>query len=157
MTPLKDSTVFIAGGDTSLGLAIGRRMVSVGVQRIGVIGIDADLAAGNATTLFRSASGIWAVADAGDMSSADDAQRVFTGLSASLGEPDVLVQCSTAGRLLDLVADDMRAAESGTIVTIGEGESDEDGGVRWRYVPAGGDDDAVADTVLIALQRDRAI
>lgn len=97
MNALADSTVFVVDGDHAVGLDIAHRLVRVGVQRIGLISADAERGTAAATEIFRSASGIWALSASGDHTSPDDARRMVEELASSLGDPDIVVDCSSHG------------------------------------------------------------
>ncbi|WP_043779346.1 SDR family NAD(P)-dependent oxidoreductase [Rhodococcus sp. JVH1] len=152
MSPVHDSTIFIVGGDQGFGLLIAHRLVELGAQRIGLIGRDVEQGEIAAKMLFESASGIWALSGAGDLSSNEDACRVVAELAASLGDADILVNCLPGDTAVtDVVLQSMRVLGHGTVVNVGgTAESDSDG-VRVRSV-ALGEDLVVANDVLHRLR-----
>lgn len=111
---MTDSTVFIVGGDTTLGLLVALHFVRAGTQRIGVIGSDAARAQAAAHEVFAAASGIWAVPAAGDLSSVSEAHRMVSELAAALGEPDIVVSCQPDAEVVsDLVRQSMHDRDDG--------------------------------------------
>ncbi|QTJ67280.1 SDR family oxidoreductase [Rhodococcus sp. ZPP] len=115
-----DATVFIVGGDSGIGLLIAQHFVRAGTQRIGLIAHDAKQGDAAARTLFTSASGIWALSASGDPASESDADRLLSELSASLGDPDIFINCfSDAGAIRKSVLCAMREHGSGTVVDVG--------------------------------------
>jgi NAD(P)-dependent dehydrogenase (short-subunit alcohol dehydrogenase family) len=152
MSPVHDATIFIVGGDHGAGLLIARRLVELGAQRIGLIGRDVEQGEIAAKMLFESASGIWALSGAGDLSSNEDACRVVAELAASLGDADILVNCLPGDNAVsDVVLQSMRALGHGTVVTVGGTSESDSGGVRIRSV-ALDEDLVVANEVLARLQ-----
>lgn len=88
---LDDVTVFLVGDDPTLLQEIALGFVRAGTQRIGIACPDESSASAAATAAFRAASGIWAVPASGDLVSAPDAERIVAELTASLGDPDIIV------------------------------------------------------------------
>ncbi|MDV7241622.1 MULTISPECIES: SDR family NAD(P)-dependent oxidoreductase [Rhodococcus] len=152
MSPLHDSTIFIVGGDRGLGLLVARRLVELGAQRIGLIGRDVEQGEIAAKGLFESASGIWALSGAGNLSSNEDACRVVTELVASLGDADILIDCLPGDNAVtDVVLQSMHALGNGTVVNVGGTLESDSGGVRVRSV-ALDEDLVVANEVLDRLR-----
>ncbi|QDQ90262.1 SDR family oxidoreductase [Rhodococcus sp. WB9] len=152
MNPVHDSTIFVVGGDHGLGLLIAHRLVKLGAQRIGLIGCDVKQGEIAARGLFESASGIWALSGAGNLSSNDDAGRVVAELAASLGDADILINCLPGDNAVtDVVLKSMRALGHGTVVHVGGTCESDSGGVRVRWV-AVDEDLVVANEVLARLE-----
>jgi len=152
MSPVHDSTIFIVGGDQGLGLLIAHRLVELGAQRIGLIGRDVEQGEIAAKRLFESASGIWALSGAGDLSSNEDACLVVAELAASLGDADILVNCLPGDTAVtDVVLKSMRALGHGTVVNVGGTCDSDSGGVSVQSV-AVDEDSVVADKVLDRLR-----
>lgn len=140
MSALADWTVFVVDGDQGVGLKIAHQLVQIGVQRIGLISRDAERGAAAATEIFRSASGIWALSATGDPMSTDDARRMVSELSASLGAPDVLVEHSPARTAVRAVVhQSMRSLAHGVIACIDTGHDVESHGVTVLPIAPGDD------------------
>ena len=88
---LDDVTVFLVGDDPTLLQEIALGFVRAGTQRIGIACPDESSASTAATAVFQAASGIWAVPASGDLVSAPDSERIVAELTASLGDPDIIV------------------------------------------------------------------
>ncbi|WMN01732.1 SDR family oxidoreductase [Rhodococcus erythropolis] len=88
-----DSTIFIVGGDSGVGLLIAHHFVRAGAQRIGLVGSDAELGDAAAKSIFGLASGVWALSATGDVRDPAESARILTELSGSLGDADILVNC----------------------------------------------------------------
>lgn len=88
-----DSTIYIVGGDSRVGLLIAHHFVRAGAQRIGLIGRDADLGDAAAKSIFGLASGVWALSATGDVRDPAEAARILAELTGSLGDADILVNC----------------------------------------------------------------
>ncbi|GAB90656.1 SDR family NAD(P)-dependent oxidoreductase [Gordonia rhizosphera] len=121
---LEDSTVFVVAGDTAIGRLVALHFVRAGSQRIGILGSDATRAEAAAQAVFAAASGMWAVAAAGDLSSHSDAQRMVAELSAALGDADVVVNCQPDSN--EVVGDVVRRAmvDRGDAVLVAVGSRD---------------------------------
>ncbi|SNT11676.1 hypothetical protein SAMN05421642_109186 [Rhodococcoides kyotonense] len=137
-----NSTVFVVDDHLGVGLEIAHELVRVGVQRIGFVSRDAGAGDAAATEIFRSASGVWALSASGDPDSPAEARRMVAELSASLGEPDVLVEVSdapTAVRAELLQA--MRSIGQGIVVDVGSNDEhgSSSGGVAMYSVNGAAD------------------
>ncbi len=91
-----DCTVVVAGGTSGIGLETARHFVRAGVQRIGLIGRNAERGEAAAAEIRGLASGIWCLFVAADLGDPADAARAFEELSTSLGDVDVLVNSIAA-------------------------------------------------------------
>lgn len=93
---LAESTVYIVGGTSGIGLEVARHFVRLGTQRIGLVGRNVERGEKAAQHIRSLASGVWCLFAAGDANDPADAARVVAELSGSLGEPDVLVNSTTS-------------------------------------------------------------
>jgi 3-oxoacyl-[acyl-carrier protein] reductase len=102
---LSTARALVTGGGTGIGLATARLLVERGA-RVAISGRRADV-------LARAAAEIGATPVAGDVSVEADAARMVAEAADALGGLDVLVNNAGLGRfgnLVDVTADDMRAA-----------------------------------------------
>jgi NAD(P)-dependent dehydrogenase (short-subunit alcohol dehydrogenase family) len=86
-----DSTIYIVGGTSGVGLEVARRFVRDGAQRIGLVGRDVERGEKAAAHIRSLAPGVWAFFVAGDVNDPAEAERVTAELRASLGAADILV------------------------------------------------------------------
>lgn len=134
MTPvgLNDSTVVVVDDDTPLGRLVALHFVRAGSQRIGIVSADAARAEATAQAVFAAASGMWAVAASGDLSSGSEAQRMVNELSASLGDADIVVTFGSAPEVVsDVIRQTMVDRSEGVVIRGGASDGDNiDGGVH---------------------------
>ncbi|MEV4123789.1 SDR family oxidoreductase [Nocardia sp. NPDC049707] len=141
---LAESTVYIVGGTSGVGLEVARRFVAAGTQRIGLVGRNTERGEKAAEHIRSLAPGVWCLFVAADVNDPAEAGRASTELRAGLGAADVLINSTTSAftpRLLHetppedvpaillqqalgplnmcrAVLPDMRSRRSGVIVNI---------------------------------------
>ncbi|HEY5857806.1 MAG TPA: SDR family oxidoreductase [Aldersonia sp.] len=91
-----ESTVYIVGGTSGVGLEIARRYVAAGTQRIGLVGRSAERGEKAAQEIRGLASGVWCLFVSADVNDPAEAARATTELSGSLGTADILVNSIAA-------------------------------------------------------------
>ncbi|ATQ29159.1 SDR family NAD(P)-dependent oxidoreductase [Rhodococcus ruber] len=90
-----ESTIYIVGGTSGVGLEVARRFVRAGVQRIGLVGRNVERGEKAAQHIRTLAPGVWCLFAAADVNVPGEAVRVVTELADSLGAADILVNSTT--------------------------------------------------------------
>ncbi|MDN2495727.1 SDR family oxidoreductase [Nocardia nova] len=93
---LAESTVYIAGGTSGVGLEVACRFVAAGTQRLGLVGRNAERGEKAADHIRSLAPGVWCLFAAGDANDPAEAGRVCAELRDGLGPADILVNSMTA-------------------------------------------------------------
>ncbi|MFI7194119.1 SDR family NAD(P)-dependent oxidoreductase [Nocardia nova] len=91
-----ESTVYIVGGTSGVGLEVARRFVAAGTQRIGLVGRNRERGEKAATHIRSLAPGVWSLFVAGDVNDPAEAGRVTNELRAGLGSADILINSTTS-------------------------------------------------------------
>ncbi|MFF3572658.1 SDR family NAD(P)-dependent oxidoreductase [Nocardia jiangxiensis] len=91
-----ESTVYIVGGTTGVGLEVAHRFVAAGTQRIGLVGRDPERGQRAAEDIRSLALGVWCLFVAGDVNDPGEAGRVAGELRAGLGPADILVNSTVS-------------------------------------------------------------
>ncbi|WP_067662206.1 SDR family NAD(P)-dependent oxidoreductase [Nocardia miyunensis] len=93
---LAESTVYVVGGTSGVGLEVANRFVAAGTQRIGLVGRDAERGHKAAEQIRSRAPGVWSLFVAGDVNDPGEARRVAEELRSGLGPADILVNSTTS-------------------------------------------------------------
>ncbi|MET8430687.1 SDR family oxidoreductase [Nocardia sp. NPDC004860] len=93
---LGESTVYIVGGTSGVGLEVARRFVRAGTQRIGLVGRNTERGEKAAAHVRSLAPGVWSCFVSGDVNDPAEAGRVTGELRAALGGADILVNSTAA-------------------------------------------------------------
>ncbi|MDH6284689.1 SDR family NAD(P)-dependent oxidoreductase [Prescottella agglutinans] len=90
-----ESTVYIVGGTSGVGLEIARQFVRAGAQRIGLVGRNIERGEKAAQHIRSLKPGVWCLFASGDVNDPGEAVRVTKELSDSLGDADILINSTT--------------------------------------------------------------
>jgi NAD(P)-dependent dehydrogenase (short-subunit alcohol dehydrogenase family) len=91
-----ESTVYIVGGTSGVGLEVARHFVAGGTQRIGLVGRNIERGEKAAEHIRSLAPGVWCLFVAADANDPAEAGRAAEELRAGLGVADILVNSTTS-------------------------------------------------------------
>ncbi|WP_227999056.1 SDR family NAD(P)-dependent oxidoreductase [Nocardia australiensis] len=90
------STVYVVGGTSGVGLEVAHRFVAAGTQRIGLVGRNTERGEKAAEQIRSLAPGVWCLFVAADVNDPTQARRAAEELNSGLGAADILVNSTTS-------------------------------------------------------------